>query len=139
PRHDVLPRLWDSYAAMLPALTLPGSLHAALRAFELLVLRQLGHLPDLSLHSTHGQPLEDEVLYTVHPELGVQEAAPDDASVPGWLLRQLELPLRQATGAAFLSGDARLLRDAQGLSGRMVAAEEGTAGEIGRASCRERG
>jgi DNA repair protein RecO (recombination protein O) len=100
PRHDVLPRLWDTYAAMLPALTLPGSLHASLRAFELVVLRQLGHLPDLSMHSAGGQPLLDEVRYAVHPELGVHEAASDDAAVPGWLLRQLESTLRLATGDA---------------------------------------
>ncbi|RZL11672.1 MAG: DNA repair protein RecO [Rubrivivax sp.] len=100
PRHDVLPRLWDTYAAMLPALTLPGSLHASLRAFELVVLRQLGHLPDLSMHSARGQPLLDDVRYAVHPELGVHEAGPDDAAVPGWLFRQLESTLRMATGAA---------------------------------------
>lgn len=106
PRHDVLPRLWDTYAAMLPALTLPGSLHASLRAFELVVLRQLGHLPDLSMHSARGQGLADDVRYTVHPELGVHEAGADDASVPGWLLRQLESTLRLATGAAPLqTGD----------------------------------
>ncbi len=108
PRHDVLPRLWDTYAAMLPALTLPGSLHASLRAFELVVLRQLGHLPDLSMHSARGQALLDDLRYAVHPELGVHEAGPDDAAVPGWLLRQLESTLRLATGAAPSRLDAPL-------------------------------
>lgn len=108
PRHDVLPRLWDAYAAMLPALTMPGSLHASLRAFELVVLRLLGHLPDLSLHSAHHQALIDDRLYTLHPELGVMEAGADDAAVPGWLLRQLEEALALAletTPAGHLDGE----------------------------------
>ncbi|RRS04162.1 DNA repair protein RecO [Aquabacterium soli] len=96
PRHDHLPRLFDAYAELLPALTLPGTLHAALRAFELMVLRQLGHLPDLSLHSASGGPVHDDVLYTLHPELGVAEAQGEDAALPGWLMRQLESVLGPA-------------------------------------------
>lgn len=95
-RHDRLTRLWDAYAHLLPALTYPGTLHAALRAFELIVLRQLGHLPDLSLHSARGCVVDDEVLYAVHPELGVTEASGDDPALPGWLLRQLESTLSPA-------------------------------------------
>lgn len=74
-------------------LDLPGDAARLLRAFRLIVLRQLGHLPDLSLHSARGQPLLDEVRYTVDPELGVTEAQADDPSLPGWLLRQLEATL----------------------------------------------
>ena len=96
PRHDHLPRLWDAYADLLPAMTLPGSLHAALRAFELMVLRQLGHLPDLSAHSASARPVDDDVLYTLHPEMGVREAQHDDAALPGWLMRQLESTLAPA-------------------------------------------
>ena len=96
PRHDHLPRLFDAYAELLPALTLPGTLHAGLRAFELMVLRQLGHLPDMSLHSASGEPVHDDVLYTLHPELGVAEAQADDAALPGWLMRQLESVLGPA-------------------------------------------
>ena len=96
PRHDHLPRLFDAYAELLPALTLPGTLHAALRAFELMVLRQLGHLPDLSLHSASGGAVHDDVLYTLHPELGVAEAQAEDAALPGWLMRQLESVLGPA-------------------------------------------
>lgn len=96
PRHDHLPRLFDAYAELLPALTLPGTLHAGLRAFELMVLRQLGHLPDMSLHSASGGPVHDDVLYTLHPELGVAEAQADDAALPGWLMRQLESVLGPA-------------------------------------------
>lgn len=96
PRHDRLPRLWSAYAGLLPALTLPGSLQAALRAFELMVLRQLGHLPDLSLHSATGQGVDHDVLYTLHPELGVTEATAEDPALPGWLMQQLESALAPA-------------------------------------------
>lgn len=96
PRFDALPRLWDAYADLLPAVTLSGSVHAALRAFELMVLRQLGHLPELSVQSANAQPLDDDVLYTLHPELGVIQAEQEDPALPGWLMRQLELTLAPA-------------------------------------------
>lgn len=100
-RHDQLPRLWAAYAELLPALTLAGTLHAALRAFELVLLRDLGHLPDLSRTSAGTEALDDDLLYTLHPELGVREADSDDAMLPGWLWRQLErdLSLRERPGA----------------------------------------
>lgn len=90
PRQDAMPVLWAAYADLLPVLTSPDTLHAGLRAFELMMLRQMGHLPDLSLHSTSSQTLDDDVLYTLHPELGVAEAQDDEAALPGWLLRQIE-------------------------------------------------
>ncbi len=93
PRHDTLIRLWDAYAALLPVLTEPAALHAGLRAFELMVLRQLGYLPNLAMHSARGQPVRDDALYSVHPELGVSEAAVDEAALPGWMLHQLEQAL----------------------------------------------
>jgi DNA repair protein RecO (recombination protein O) len=99
PRHDNMPRLWSAYAALLPVLTAPDTLHAGLRAFELLVLRQMGHLPDLALHSTSSEPVSDEVFYTLHPELGVCEAQQDEAALPGWIMRQLEQALGQAMAA----------------------------------------
>lgn len=90
PRHDSMPRLWSAYAALLPELTAPDTLQAGLRAFELLVLRQMGHLPDLSLHSATCDTVSDDVLYALHPELGVCEAQQDEAALPGWIMRQLE-------------------------------------------------
>jgi len=96
PRHDPMPRLWSAYAGLLPALTHSGSLQAALRAFELMVLRQLGHLPDLARHSAAAVDLDDDVFYTLHPELGIADAGPQDAALPGWLWRQLEQALSRA-------------------------------------------
>lgn len=96
PRHDSMPHLWSAYAALLPVLTVPESLQAGLRAFELLVLRQMGHLPDLALHSASGDTVSDDVLYALHPELGVCDAQQDEAALPGWILRQLEHALQLA-------------------------------------------
>ncbi len=90
PRHDSLTRLWDAYAHLLPALTYAGTLHASLRAFELILLRQLGHLPDLSRHSSGGHALAEGVRYTLRPDVGLTEAQHDDPSLPGHLLTQLE-------------------------------------------------
>jgi len=96
PRHDPMPRLWLAYAALLPLLTSEDAMQAALRAFELLLLRQMGHLPDLSLHSASGDMVEDDVLYTLYADLGVAEAQQQDAALPGWLMRQLEQALSHA-------------------------------------------
>jgi DNA repair protein RecO (recombination protein O) len=93
PRHDQLTLLWDAYAHLLPALTYPGTLHASLRAFELILLRQLGHLPDLARHSARNTELDDDVLYTVRADTGVAEAEHDEPAVAGWLLKRLEAEL----------------------------------------------
>ena len=49
-RHDPHPVLFDAYAATLPALTgIEEEVQAALRAFELVLLREVGLLPDLAM------------------------------------------------------------------------------------------
>jgi DNA repair protein RecO (recombination protein O) len=99
PRQDPMPVLWAAYADLLPVLTSPDTLQAGLRAFELMVLRQMGHLPDLAIHSATAQALNDDVFYTLHPELGVADAQDDDAALPGWLLRQIEQALVQVSAS----------------------------------------
>ncbi len=74
PRHDAHPVLFEAYADTLQALSEPGLLHAALRAFELILLRQLGHLPDLALQTVDGRPVLAGEPYELHPELGVRPA-----------------------------------------------------------------
>lgn len=73
-RHDPHPALFDAYAQTLQAMGDPSLLQAALRAFELILLRELGHLPDLSTLSVTGQPVRAGQDYEVHPELGVLAA-----------------------------------------------------------------
>ena len=50
-RHDPHPQLFDAYAQTLPALADrdDARVQAALRAFEFVLLKEVGVLPDLSL------------------------------------------------------------------------------------------
>jgi len=73
-RHDPHPALFDAYGQALQAMADPTLLQAALRAFELILLRQLGHLPDLSAQTVNGQSVLAGQNYEVHPELGVVAA-----------------------------------------------------------------
>lgn len=82
-RDDPHPALWDAYAATLPCL---GSAQesTALRAFELVLLAETGHLPDLSRTTATQQVLDPVRRYSLRPELGLVEArADDDAALHG--------------------------------------------------------
>jgi DNA repair protein RecO (recombination protein O) len=70
-RHDPHPELFDAYAQALQAMGDPALLQAALRAFELVLLRQLGHLPDLSVQTVDGARVVAQQAYELHPDLGV--------------------------------------------------------------------
>jgi DNA repair protein RecO (recombination protein O) len=74
PRHEAHAVLFEAYADTLKALAEPGLLQAALRAFELVLLRQLGHLPDLSLQTLDAAPVQPGLPYELHAELGVRPA-----------------------------------------------------------------
>ena len=73
-RHDPHPALFDAYGQALQAMADPTLLQAGLRAFVLILLRQLGHLPDLSAQTVNGQSVLAGQNYEVHPELGVVAA-----------------------------------------------------------------
>jgi DNA repair protein RecO (recombination protein O) len=76
-RDDPHPALWDAYAATMPAMG--GAREAvALRAFELILLAETGHLPDLSLVTATQRPVEPARRYALQPETGLVEARADD-------------------------------------------------------------
>lgn len=110
-RHDAHPGLFDAYAQTLPALADPSLLQAALRAFEMVLLRQLGHLPDLATQTMSGEPVLADGLYDVHPEWGVApsrvaaEPGAAASSLDGAVLTQLEAALSASgqNGRAMLS------------------------------------
>src|SRR5205809_7584797 len=57
-RDDPQPALFDAYAATLPALAAGGDVEqAGLRAFELVLLRETGVLPELSTTTADGAPV----------------------------------------------------------------------------------
>jgi DNA repair protein RecO (recombination protein O) len=90
-RADPHPRLFDTYAATLGSLGAAAAgagnealTQAALRAFELMLLRETGVLPDLSLATLTAQPLQAGERYELRAELGlVGAAAGGEAALAG--------------------------------------------------------
>lgn len=76
-RHDPHPALFDAYAQTLPALAGADDLHleAALRAFELVLLREIGLLPRLDRVTLTQQRLPAGVAHALRPESGIGSAA----------------------------------------------------------------
>ena len=110
-RQDPHPVLFDAYADTLAALAAAseGDEATALRAFELLLLREVGVLPELSLVTLTAQPLQAETRYTLQAEAGVMPQAPQAS---GLLEAQANgLPGAQAVGlpgAAWVALEAAL-------------------------------
>ncbi len=77
-RHDPHPGLYDAYVDTLAALAEPGSAAdeaAALRAFELRLLCEIGLLPELDTVTLSRQPVQPAARYGLHPESGLVAAA----------------------------------------------------------------
>jgi len=67
---------------------------AALRAFELVLLAETGHLPDLSRTTATQQPLEPARRYLLRPEAGLIDArGDDDAAITGAYFAALQVPV----------------------------------------------
>jgi DNA repair protein RecO (recombination protein O) len=94
-RHDAHTALFDAYAATLPALAdHEGVAQAALRAFELVLLRELGVLPELGIVTATQQPVAAGGAYALHPEAGVVASADGrDAVLEGRTLLALDAAL----------------------------------------------
>ena len=99
-RDDPHPQLFDAYAAAVGVL---ASEHAeahepALRAFELLLLREIGLLPALDMQTLTLGPLEPDARYSLVPEAGLVASRPQDqrGSLSGeqWLALQRALDER---------------------------------------------
>jgi DNA repair protein RecO (recombination protein O) len=90
-REDPHPRLFDAYAALVHVLASGQAetlVAAALRAFELLLLREAGLLPELRMQTLTLAPLADAAPYRLVAEGGLRAAHGDDAVwLPGsqWL------------------------------------------------------
>jgi DNA repair protein RecO (recombination protein O) len=96
-RDDPHPQLFDAYAAVVAVL---ASEHGearepALRAFELVLLREIGLLPSLDLQTLTLAPLEPQARYSLLPEAGLLAAREHDgrASLVGaqWIALQRAL------------------------------------------------
>lgn len=101
-RNDPHPLLFDAYAATLPALAAGHDVlaQAALRAFELVLLREIGLLPQLDHYTATLRPVAAADACLLRPELGVIEAGPSDSAFSGDQLQRLQAALdRGAMGA----------------------------------------
>jgi DNA repair protein RecO (recombination protein O) len=96
-RHDPHAALFDVYAATLPGLADPDDAHAqaALRAFELKLLQEIGLLPDLSLLTSTQQPVQPAARYALLPDAGVTTAPGGD--LPGEALIGLQAALEHGS------------------------------------------
>ena len=78
-REDPHPALWDAYAATLARLG-GADEAAALRAFELRLLREIGLLPDLAHVTATQAALLAAAAYALRAEVGVATSHGDDAN-----------------------------------------------------------
>lgn len=96
-RDDPHPRLFDAYAAAVQVLASEHgeALQPALRAFELLLLRDIGVLPALDAQTLTLAPLAPQGRYSLVPDAGLVETGAGDgrASLGGaqWLALQAAL------------------------------------------------
>ena len=95
-REDPHAQLFDIYADVVAVIATGHSatLEAALRAFELLLLREIGLLPLLDTQTMTLLTLQAEARYCLVPEGGLRQADPADrASLSGadWAALQLSL------------------------------------------------
>ena len=122
PRQDAHPGLFDAYADALDALAAPeeAQRQAALRAFELSLLRETGVLPELATVTATQRPVREDAVYRLDAEAGVVGAASAlgegpgaEAALGGALLRGLE----ESLALAGQPGGAQALRNACTASG----------------------
>jgi len=100
-RHDPHALLFDVYAQTLTALAAPDdvAVQAALRAFELSLLKEIGVLPDLSLVTLTQQPVHAAAPYSLTTDAGVVAAprAGLDAALTGAALTGLQAALQHGS------------------------------------------
>jgi DNA repair protein RecO (recombination protein O) len=96
-RDDPHAGLFDAYASAVQVLASEHgkALQPALRAFELVLLREIGLLPSLDLQTPTLEPLQAQGRYSLVPEGGLVQAAPADgrASMAGEEWQALQFAL----------------------------------------------
>jgi len=95
-RHDPHAALFDAYAGTVAALAQrdEAGTQAALRAFELVLLREIGLLPDLGMETASHRAVQADRRYLVLADAGVVETETEnEATVSGATLSALEMAL----------------------------------------------
>ncbi|MDH4450731.1 MAG: DNA repair protein RecO [Rhodoferax sp.] len=82
-RDDPHAKLFDIYAQVVRVIASEYGevLQAALRTFEVLLLREVGLLPRLDLQTLTYAPLDSDTAYALVPEGGLREASPHEHGV----------------------------------------------------------
>lgn len=115
-RQDAHPRLFDVYAQTLAALGGDDTqVQSALRAFEIVLLQQIGLLPDLSLVTLTLEAVDPQGRYALRPEAGVTAARPDEGAVSGAALVGVQAALLHGSLAALQQACASALPEWRGL------------------------
>jgi len=123
-RDDPHPRLFDAYAGTVSVLASEHgeAVEPALRAFELLLLREIGLLPSLDSQTLTFAPLDDDARYSLVAESGLVALGDEDErpGLPGaqWLALQRALDdpapftstLREAASASAMAELKPMLR-----------------------------
>ena len=100
-RHDPHPRLFDAYAASVAALaTLADDGQPVLRGFELMLLGETGHLPDLGVETATQTSLDPTGTYRVLADAGVVAAGTGTGLATGATLTALQAALTARDMAA---------------------------------------
>jgi DNA repair protein RecO (recombination protein O) len=81
-RHDPHPLLFDAYTRTLQAMA-AGDEEAALRAFELVLLRETGVLPEFDRDTATQEPVQPGQRYALRPEGGLVGGAADGEAALG--------------------------------------------------------
>ena len=128
-RHDPHPTLFDAYAATVAALGAAGEAgaQAALRAFEIVLLKEIGLLPDLGSETATRRPVAPGERYRVLADAGVV-AAPGatDATASGLTLAALQAALASGELAALQQVASRSLAELRPLLRALLAYHLGT-------------
>ncbi len=128
-RHDPHPALFDVYAATIEALGVAAEAggQAALRAFEIVLLKEIGLLPDLGIETATRRPLVDDERYRVLADTGVVAAnGATDATVRGATLSALQGALASGDLAALQRITSRSLAELRPLLRAQLAYHLGT-------------
>jgi DNA repair protein RecO (recombination protein O) len=100
-RDDPHPGLFDIYAQVVEVIASghPEAMQAMLRAFELLLLRETGHLPMLDAQTMTLEPLESQRRYILVSEGGLRQAGDTDRnSLAGHEWQSLQTALDDPAG-----------------------------------------
>jgi len=116
-RHDPHPALFDAYAETLPALQRSDDMQvqAALRAFEMRLLKEIGVLPDLSLVTLTLDEVREDAAYALRPEAGVSVVRTGEPPIAGAALIGLQAALDHGSVPALQQACARALPELKGM------------------------